>query len=237
MVIWVFAGGGEAELRGLITFLRNNFPNHFFERKTPSKKKPGPRVGQYSALGFTGTSLRRQMRYALEQALLDGRCDCILVLDDLDCHEYEAGRQAFETVIQEVAGTENTQRIIAFASPEIEAWLIADWSHTFAVHPDLRRYQVQIRRDLASEYQSKTMNGDIHSPENFSQFNEANDVCECKLSEQIMSIVYFHSGINYSKDDHSGTMLASARADVIQQSCPIFRFSLYAPLMTGIENQ
>lgn len=37
MVIWVFAGGGESEVRGLIPFLRKHFPGCTFERKTQPK--------------------------------------------------------------------------------------------------------------------------------------------------------------------------------------------------------
>ena len=46
MVVWVFAGGGEAEVRGLIPFLEKNFPSYKFERKTPVLQKPGPKPGK-----------------------------------------------------------------------------------------------------------------------------------------------------------------------------------------------
>ena len=42
MVVWVFAGGGEAEVAGLINFLRKNFNTSCrFERRTPIKNKRG----------------------------------------------------------------------------------------------------------------------------------------------------------------------------------------------------
>ncbi|MDD1428476.1 hypothetical protein MEO94_29330 [Dolichospermum sp. ST_sed9] len=62
MVVWVFAGGGEAEVRGLIPFLEQNFPGCKFERKTPVLQKPGPKPGKVSGYGKTGKSLIRHER-------------------------------------------------------------------------------------------------------------------------------------------------------------------------------
>jgi hypothetical protein len=45
MVVWLFSGGGEAEVRGLVPFLKANFPEYQFERKSPVRRKPGPRPG------------------------------------------------------------------------------------------------------------------------------------------------------------------------------------------------
>lgn len=229
-MIWVFAGGGEAELRGLDIFLKRNFPFYSFERKTPIFQKPGPRPDRYHAVGHTGTALRQQIHWTLEQALRDGRCDCILILDDLDCHDIERSRQIFDTEIQRVAGAETIRRIIAFAAPELEAWLIADWSNSFASHRELRQYEVKIRRALADAYQTSTDAGNINHPEGFSVFNAERNTCEQKLSEKIIEVVRSISGITYSKDEHSGSMLQKVQAEIIQRNCPIFRHTLYVPL-------
>ncbi len=83
MVVWLFAGGGEAEIEGLIPFFRRNFPFCEFQRKTPVRKKRGPKPGKdINALGKTGKSLSRQIKYQLPKALLSETCDLILVLDD-----------------------------------------------------------------------------------------------------------------------------------------------------------
>ena len=45
MVVWVFAGGGETEVAGLIKFLQKLFPNYLFTRYTPfdsTKKGANP---------------------------------------------------------------------------------------------------------------------------------------------------------------------------------------------------
>lgn len=46
MVVWLFAGGGESEIDGLVPFLRKHFPHCHFERITPARIKRGPKPGK-----------------------------------------------------------------------------------------------------------------------------------------------------------------------------------------------
>lgn len=41
--VWVFAGGGDSEIFGLMPFLQTHFPHCHFERKSPVNNKPGPK--------------------------------------------------------------------------------------------------------------------------------------------------------------------------------------------------
>lgn len=95
MVVWVFAGGGEAEVRGLIPFLEKNFPECRFERKTPVRQKPGPRPSKTVSYGRTGQSLIKQISEELPIALQyePNKCNLILVFDDLDCRSPERQRE------------------------------------------------------------------------------------------------------------------------------------------------
>ncbi|MCF3603498.1 DUF4276 family protein [Planktothrix agardhii 1806] len=95
MVVWVFAGGGEAEVRGLIPFLTQNFPGCQFQRKTPVRRKPGPKPNPLMSYGRTGKSLIEQIQEQLPIALKAERnqCDLIFVFDDLDCRNPETQRQ------------------------------------------------------------------------------------------------------------------------------------------------
>ncbi|BDA67194.1 hypothetical protein CAL7716_013600 [Calothrix sp. PCC 7716] len=61
MVVWVFAGGGEAEVRGLIPFLDKNFPGCIFVRKTPVRQKPGLKPNKQVSYGRTGQGLINQI--------------------------------------------------------------------------------------------------------------------------------------------------------------------------------
>jgi len=64
VVVWVYAGGGQAEL-GIIPWLDRFFPGVRFERRTPQIRKPGPRPGivtRHEVVGQTGTALDREIR-------------------------------------------------------------------------------------------------------------------------------------------------------------------------------
>ncbi|MFL0648003.1 hypothetical protein [Cylindrospermopsis raciborskii] len=86
MVVWVFAGGGETEVQSLIPFLEKNF-NCKFQRKTPARRKPGPKPGvKTTAYGRTGQGLINQISQELPIALKNEPkvCSLILVFDDLE---------------------------------------------------------------------------------------------------------------------------------------------------------
>lgn len=222
MVVWVFAGGGKAELKGLIIFLQKNFPQHTFERKTPiNDTKPGPRPGIQS-LGRTGKSLVQQIRYFLPISLKDGICDKILVLDDLDCHLIERYRQKFVDAALEILNGRNVSVLTVFASPEIEAWLIADWENSFG--KEFKSHQVEIRRKLSQKYKKSRPDnmGNIEHPESFSYFDSGRDTCTEKLSRVVVTVVEEIDG-NYSKDEHSGRMLQNINAARVCEKCPSAR--------------
>ena len=140
MVIWVFAGGGESEVRGLIPFLRKHFPGCTFERKTPVRQKPGSKPNREMSYGKTGQSLIAQIKEQLPIALQAGtnQCDLILVFDDLDCRDPETQKVKFLEAISQISMCEHIPKFVGFAAPELEAWLIADWDNSIAKHSDFR---------------------------------------------------------------------------------------------------
>ncbi|MEI7846992.1 MAG: hypothetical protein WCK35_14420 [Chloroflexota bacterium] len=220
MVIWVFAGGGQTEIAGLSIFLEANYPFHRFERKTPARVKPGPkpnRLPTHRSLGRTGISFSGQIEEIFQVSIRASSCDAILVLDDLDCHSPTLRRSAFDGVLNSIPVQPDIKRIIGFASPEVEAWLIADWEHTFMTDYDLRSFHRTI------QYQLSQHGVDFKNPEQFSHFDASKNSCDSKLSDVIIHQVFECSGIHYSKSDHSPRMLKNALAPVIAQKCPEFR--------------
>ena len=168
MVVWLFSGGGQTEVTGLIHFLEANYSFHRFERKTPARIKPGPKPNRLPTqrnLGHTGAALAEQIREVLPVSCCFGRCDLLLIMDDLDCHDPEYRRAMFEDAVQTVPEANGFHRIIGFAAPEIEAWLIADWNHTFATDYQLRTYH------QALQYQLGQNGVTFQTPENFSQYD------------------------------------------------------------------
>jgi len=220
MVVWLFSGGGQTELQGLIHFLEANYSFHRFERKTPARIKPGPKPNRLPTqrnLGYTGTALAEQIREVLAVSCRFGRCDRLLIIDDLDCHDPAHRRAMFEEAVQSVPEANGIQRMIGFTAPEIEAWLIADWNHTFAADYELRTFHQALQYRLGQ-------NGVIfETPENFSHYDGDRDACALKLSEMLAIEVFECSNIRYSKADHSSRMLQHAQANIIAQRCPEFR--------------
>jgi len=221
MVVWVFAGGGVSEMKALIPFLNNHFSGCAFERKTPYRKKPGPKPGKpetRSSLGRTGKSLAEQIKSELIIALKSGFSDLILVMDDLDCNDANTREKLFLDAIDNIPGTADIVKQVGFAAPEIESWLIADWDNTFANDIDFRNRHANMRWWLSTKSVS------FNNPESFSNLDPGRNSCEEKLSELIMEASQRHEGEKqFSKGTHTSRMLMNVNPDIVCGKCPHFR--------------
>ncbi|GAB4300094.1 MAG: hypothetical protein Fur0025_39490 [Oscillatoriaceae cyanobacterium] len=233
MVVWVFAGGGEAEVGrsqlkfsevgGLIPFLHKHFPGCTFERKTPVRQKPGPKPNKNLAYGKTGQSLIEQIQKELPIALRGGKCDLILVIDDLDCRNPDEQKQKFLNAIDTVSAATDIEKFVGFAAPELEAWIIADWDK-MAKHRDFmgNRWQ-RMRWWLSSQ-----KNIDFDHPESFSEYDAGKDSCRDKLSAAIVEASERIDESNrnkprFSKAEHTASLLLEIDASIVQRKCPLFR--------------
>jgi hypothetical protein len=227
MVVWVFAGGGEAEVRGLIPFFEQNFPEIKFERKSPIRRKPGPRPGlkkQYS-YGLTGKSFYKDIPKKMDEAFkANEKCHGILILDDLDCRDYKKQKELINNIIQSIGDNLNT--IIGFAAPELETWVIADWDHTIAKHPDFKERHNAMRHWLISQ-----KNIPFRNPESFGKYDSLRDTCDEKMSDLIIQSSTYEQynflKIKYSKARHTPELLLDARPEEIVKKCPIFKKFYY----------
>ena len=234
VVIWVFSGGGEAEVGirnkdkkdegGIIKFLQKNFPTCTFVRKTPARIKPGPRPGKASGYGRTGNSLIDQISKELPIALKNepNKCDLILVFDDLDCRDPIAERKKFLAVISKIPECADIEKFVGFAAPELESWIIADWDNTIAKHPDFRNRHERMRWWLSTQ-----RNIPFDNPESFSEYDLTRDCCQEKLSEALVEssiLKEFDSSYSrFSKGLHTPLLLLKIRPDEVQRKCPLFR--------------
>lgn len=238
LVIWLFAGGGEAELgnrehelRGIVGFFQTHFPDFHFRRITPVSPRP-PRKGEspikaINSLGKTGESLAKQIKVELEYRIKHSiiPCDVILVIDDLDCACNINRKQLFNDAIDNAGKGEfkAIKRIIGFASPELESWIIADWENTVAKYIDFRKNQKAMQHWLSYK------NVSFQNPENFSSFDERKKSCKEKLSELLIESSKqdtdsFIGQIPYSKSKHSPELLIQLlNPDIVSQKCPLFR--------------
>lgn len=224
MVVWVFAGGGEAEVRGLIPFLKQNFPGCEFERKTPVRRKPGPKPNPLMSYGRTGNSLIEQIQEQLPIALKaeKNQYDLIFVFDDLDCRNSEIQKERILESLSIIPDCTQIPVLIGFAAPELEAWIIADWNHSIARHPDFRGRQERMRWWLSTQG-----NISFDNPESFSEYDPQRDCCQDKLSEAlIQSSIQDEADRQkprFSKGIHTPILLLLIDVNEVQRKCPLFR--------------
>lgn len=226
MVVWVFAGGGEAEVRGLIPFLEKNFPSCQFERKTPARLKPGPKPGKVTGYGKTGKSLIEQITQELPIALQcePKKCDLILVFDDLDCRDVNSQREKFISAISKITESHDIPQYIAFAAPELESWMIGDWDNTIAKHPDFRGRHEKMRWWLSTQ-----KNISFDDPESFSKYDQDRDCCQDKLSQLIvdssisLELNFDMQSVRFSKGLHTPLLFLKIVPENLEKKCPLFR--------------
>lgn len=233
MVIWLLAGGGESELgeregdiRGIVHFFEKYFPDFTFHRITPVRnKRPPGRVKPNTAndvLGKTGKDFAKQIKAKLDDKIkYQSLPDAILILDDLDCSCNVERRKLFDDTVNQAGNGafKEIRRIIGFAAPELEAWVIADWENTVAKHIDFRQNHKAMQHWLNNKAVS------FDTPETFSFYDESKKSCRDKLSALL--IESSQQQINqtvYSKAKHTPFLLHdSLKPDVVARKCPIFR--------------
>lgn len=236
VVVWVFAGGGEAEVRGLIPFLEKNFPACKFERKTPVRHKPGPKPNKAASYGGTGQSLIKQISEQLPIALKyqPNTCNLILVFDDLDCRKPDEQKEKILEAISKIEGSTDIAKFVGFAAPELESWIIGDWKNSIGQHPDFRSRHQRMRWWLSTQ-----RNVGFDSPESFSEYDPERDCCQEKLSEALIEssvLNEFDSTLpRYSKGLHTPLLLLDIQPNEVQQRCPLFR-ELYNYLNSFCQN-
>ena len=224
MVVWVYSGGGEAEVRGFFPFLEKTFPGCTFERKTPVRDKPGPKPNKASSYGRTGKSLIDQIKQELPLALKaePNKCDLILVFDDLDCRDSETQKSKILSEISKIPECADIEKLVGFAAPEIEAWIIADWNNSIAKNSDFRARHEWMRWWLSTQRKVS-----FDTPESFSEYDSKRDCCQEKLSDALIESSVQdevdRDKARFSKGLHTPLLLREIDPNEVQKKCPLFR--------------
>jgi hypothetical protein len=225
VVVWVYSGGGDAEVRGLFPFLDKTFPGCRFERKTPVSQKPGPKPNKASGQGRTGKSLIEQIKEELPLALKaePNKCDLILVFDDLDCRDSETQKSKILSEISRIRECADIEKFVGFAAPEIEAWIIADWNNSIAKHSDFRG----TRHERMRWWLSTQRKVSFENPEAFSEYDSHRDCCREKLSKALVDSSVQdevdRDQARFSKGYHTPLLLREIDPNEVQKKCPLFR--------------
>lgn len=101
-------------------------------------------------------------------------------------------------------------------SPELEAWIIADWDHSLAKHPDFRGRHGGMRHWLSTVKRIP-----FDCPETFGKYDQSRDTCDQKLSDAIIEA----SGCEkprYSKAEHTPLLLQEIIPQNVKNKCPLF---------------
>jgi Domain of unknown function (DUF4276) len=230
MVVWVFVGGGEAEARGLLPFLQAKFSNCTFERKFPAGLKQNPKKPRKpnqeeweqkqkeNARGATGRGLVEQIKKRLQDSIAHGEtCDLILVFDDLDCRDANKQHEQFHQTIVETLRGHQIDTFIAFAVPELEAWIIADWDNIMSQHVKFRSGYFAVKSKLKKKGVS------FEQPEEFSEYDNERDCCKVKLSTIIQNAIFCEIKQYYSKGTDTPDLIQRISTSNVSQRCPHFR--------------
>ncbi|MEO5354363.1 MAG: DUF4276 family protein [Magnetococcus sp. XQGC-1] len=222
VMVWLFAGGGHSELH-LSPFFEKHFPICRFQRKLPIRARgplPGPAGRRLPlpkrGMGHTGKALQQRLQERLQESLqYEPPPDLLLVVDDLDCRDGPQEEQALRQTVDSLPQLAATPLVVAFAAPEIESWLLADWHNTFGAHSKFKA-----RRKEMQHYLSTTGKVNFAQPEQFSAYDPDKKSCREKLSETIAAAYLASSGTgHFSKKEDSGPLLLLLNPATVAGKC------------------
>ena len=227
-----FVSGGYTEVGGMTQFLRHISSDISCIRLFPAVRKPAPKkgldtpapVGEHS--GVTGDHLVSEMILSLKNALRKGdEYDAVLLVDDGDCRFSDASglRKWIANVekrLHEEAGF-TRPLFTLIASPEVEAWLCADWDSSFGVE-----YPQDIQRRVRNEASRRRIVADDGEPELFGMPPKKDGGCSEKLSELLqkifLDICKSSRPFSYSKRVEGQAMLKRIRPEKVAEKCRLF---------------
>lgn len=218
LVVWVYAGGGQAEM-AIVPWLETQFQGVDFKRRTPQIRKPGPKPGSIAkaqVIGKTGKDLNSEIKRDLEKYWAKDAANVLLLLDDTDCENPIERRQSLQKVVTEAIAEQDIPCVaVALAVPELEVWLLADWGNTF--QKGYPKCQHPMRRKL------------VEDGVDFDRLQEFDCRCDTaeyrKISETIRNAfeVCCGPGPRYSKDTDTSRLLLQTDPNIVTRKCPDFK--------------
>ena len=199
--IGCFFTAGQTEFRSMLSFLMKMNPGLHYERCFPSKQKYRKGVVPEKN-GLTGDALIKELYRLLDIRKQHGELfDAFLIEDDLDGRfnglSSKEIEQYKERVIKEIRKRyPEAEVVFLYASPEIEAWFLADWDNTFKqvykirASPQLRINATEYFCHRLKRYiDAQILKEDKDDIESFDFYDE--DGSFVKLSDKIMDAVAF----------------------------------------------
>ncbi|MCB9765039.1 MAG: DUF4276 family protein [Alphaproteobacteria bacterium] len=241
VTVGYFCTKSYTEVGGIQALLQKINPRVRWQRCFPAVLKPGPKPGRLALplgdqdMGATGESLIRRMEQRLRDHYRGAALDALLLIDDADCRfcgddPPKSQAEAIEALTRRARtalGRDDIPVFALFASPEVEAWLLADWDRSFgADHPHLSH---TLRHHLAQRLTP-------HWPatEGYGCPELRGGGCTTKLSEVLQDVMAdpatyawakldpAKDGRRYSKKVDGALMLQRVRPERISEHCSLF---------------
>lgn len=253
MKVGYFCTKSYTEVGGIQRFLERINAAVRWERCFPAVIKPRPKINSPALPrgrelhGATGEQLIERMLLRLERHYQTSAHDAFLLIDDADCRfcqppeADEIPAQLAETMAQlteqvrAASARPEVPFFALFASPEVEAWLIADWDMSFGkAHPKLSH---SLKRHLAEALAPHWDTLEGHG------CPRHNGSCTKKLSEELAAVlsapeVYEFAGLDpaehaatYSKKTDGVFMLQQIRPEQVARRCSV----IFAPTFRQLQ--
>jgi hypothetical protein len=225
--IGYFCTAGHTEAGGIDRFLRriDEGTDVRWERCFPAVQKPGPKLHRPAPKqgeGTTGERLVAEMLARLGKYHRTGSkdaLDVVLFIDDADCRfegdpaKLVAWTAEHTEAVRSAIGTPSTPFIVLFASPEIEAWFLADWEQGFGhEYAHLCGEEKHLRSHVDALLGEAAGNIEHYGG------GYVNGACANKLSEKLQALV-LRLGETYSKRTHGQDMLRRIRPAKVAEVC------------------
>ena len=256
---------GYTETGAMQAFLKKINPNYTFKQYLPNKtikKKGDPKVIKDELSGLSGEDLLNKVYEIVEKNKDElKKCKGILIEDDLDGKFYQKSAEeveiycsTIEEKIHALLGNE-IPVFLLYASPEIEAWFIADWEHGLG-----EVYSAKGIIDVESNARLFYVHHLKHFIENEVLKEYACDIEEygyfggkyIKLSDELIEVIQIRSKeyisllprtnpeyvrqinesryLYYSKKMHGNTMLRNIDPVILAEKCRHFFLPTYNEL-------
>lgn len=227
--IGYFCTAGHTEAGGMQVFLARIEPlRATWERCFPAVVKPGPKLGRAvpkARAGLTGHDLVQEMLGRLakyHRSGMPGALDLVVFIDDADCRFADEVTQLQPWLLdrgREVSAAVQNDRIpfvALFASPEVEAWLLADWEEGIGrEHKRLSTGEKSLRAHV-----EELLGGPLDTVEAYGG-GLVNGSCRHKLSERLQSLL-IRLGAGYSKSIDGTALLRRIRPDKVADVCQVY---------------
>lgn len=242
VTVGYFCSGGHTELgaassnapyepAAIDAFLRKIDERIEWRRMFPARRKPGPKLGRVSFRnpadgGITGATLRSEMLTRLRTFGHSNRdLGAVVLIDDADCRFCDPGALAtweaeLADEVRRSASRTDLVCIALLASPEIEAWMLADWDEGFGGETPWKARAPELARLLSKPA--------CLGPRPWTQieqfgcpYDAERGTCTRKLSdvvERTLRGILVAASV-YSKREHGPDMLRRLRPDAVAAVC------------------